>query len=366
MKLKIKDIDQIVQKLVSEEIKKSVLNENSGKEVYHIKADGVPLATYETEQEANEYLPKYKNEHPGKELIIEPGDYQSYDEMIDKFDEMSEEIDETEEECSECGDQEFSEEETTEGIDFEKILRSPRSGKKVSNDVGLEEAKQTCSECGGELNEEGVCAECSGSQINERKKIRLKESELIEMIKKMVIEAIPGIEVTKNAQKGSKKDNDSYMSDVEKKIKQYLSFDGNDNPEFPKQIGKGEKVARQNSKEEDETVSDYRGGGMEDFDYDVEPSDTFKERAEKALTGDPKMGNSQDAANVIKTDTGKKIVDKVKRKKEKEKKEFNVSWGHAWKEPEKVKQVNENKIPQEVNDEIQKIKKLTTYNKKTQ
>jgi hypothetical protein len=74
------------------------------------------------------------------------------------------------------------------------------------------------------------------------KKLRLKESELISLITKMVSESIPGLEAAKNSHRESGKENNVHLADVDKKMKDYLSFNGNDNPEFPKAIGKGDKV----------------------------------------------------------------------------------------------------------------------------
>jgi hypothetical protein len=159
------------------------------------------------------------------------------------------------------------------------------------------------------------------------------------------------------------------MREVEKKLKDLSTFDGNDNPEFPKQIGKGEKMAINPTKEQDEIIADTRGGGMEDLNYEYEPSENFKKRLKMSLEGDSKMGNSQDAANVIKTDTGKNLVKKSERKKEKNSKDAEISWGHSWKSPEKVVVVKENNKPQMsdiISEEIKKMKKIIGYNEKTQ
>jgi len=84
-----------------------------------------------------------------------------------------------------------------------------------------------CNECGSPMNEEGMCNEC-GTGMYESKKpvLRLNESELVSLIKKMVVntkknlsEAIPGLEVTKKAQSGSKKDGDEAMKIVKDKLK---------------------------------------------------------------------------------------------------------------------------------------------------
>ena len=96
------------------------------------------------------------------------------------------------------------------------------------------------------------------------------------------IPGIPGVTITKKAQSASKKENDGHVKDVEKKMKDYLNFDGNDNPEFPKQIGKGEKVARENTKEQDEEVA-KNFAGLENLQYDGEPSEQFKKRLKMAI-----------------------------------------------------------------------------------
>jgi len=190
-----------------------------------------------------------------------------------------------------------------------------------------------------------------------KKVLRLKESQLINIIKKSISESVPGMSVTKAVQNKTKQDSEAHAVEVAKKIKKATSFDGNDNPEFPKQIGKGEKVKRKPIENEEEIIADNRGGGMEDLNYEIEPSEAYKERQRMAIEGDAKMGNSHDAANVVKSNLPKKITQKVKRKREKEKNEPVVSWGHRWKDPTSVKVVNE---------EIDRMKKLSLYNKKTQ
>jgi hypothetical protein len=107
---------------------------------------------------------------------------------------------------------------------------------------------------------------------------------------------------------------------------------------------------------------------MEDLNYDYEPSENFKKRLKMALEGDPKMGNSQDAANVIKTDTGKNLAKKSERKKEKESENFEVSWGHSWKDPENVTTVKESKTTMSsvLEEEIKRMKRILGYDESTQ
>lgn len=264
------------------------------------------------------------------------------------------------------------------------------------HDHNLNEGEGMCNECGSPMNEEGQCSECSTmkeedetvvtnmddlgegdeevitslDQLGESKKatLRLSESELVSLISRMVSESVPGLEFTKKAQKTSGDDSKSHMSDVEKKLKNISTFDGNDNPEFPNQINKGEKVAQRTTDEENETIEDNRGGTLADLDYDYEPSERFKVRLKKALEGDSTMGNSQDAANVIPSKTGENISKNVERKAKKLAGEKQVSWGHKGIEPLNVKTVNESKTTMSsiLEEEVQRMKKIFGYNEKTQ
>ena len=487
--MNLSEINNIINDVISEEIRKTIIMESTGKEVYHIKCDGEPIATFDSEEEAKEELPDYEEKHPGKELIVEKGIYESYEDMIDKLDEMGEKLEETdeinewsgnqeepyegmggvveelkekaqqlfergaiddqelyeieniidnnieeywdasmdggidvknmftqivkdvaphlirkkkkentnmenqepideklvgkqknidkndngkidpedfkmlnkEEECNECGEMN---EDDMEGMDsFGDDYENLSDGDAPEDEVN--EEPKMCSECGGMMNEEGACNECGGAGMYESKKktLRLKESEMLDMIKRIVKESVPGITVTKKAQTQSKKDNEANASDVAKKIKGATTFDGNDNPEFPKPIGKGEKVARKNSPEQEEEIEDNRGGGLEDLHYDIEPSQQFKDRLKKSLDGHTSTGNSQDAGNVIKSDLGKNIAKKVERK-QKQRKDM-VMYN---KDVSPTKEVNESKnsLSSILEEEIKKMKNIASYDKKTQ
>ena len=75
------------------------------------------------------------------------------------------------------------------------------------------------------------------------------------------------------------------------------------------------------------------------------------------------MGNSHDAANVIATDTGKKLVDRAKKKEAEQEKAPMYK-----KDPAPTKEVNESEvlITNLINEDIEKMKKILGYNKKTQ
>lgn len=375
--MKVSELKNLIESVISKEVRNKIISES--KEVYHIKCEGVPLGTFDTEEAANEALPSYKAKHDG-ELIIEKGQYESNEDMLDKLDEMNDQLEETDN---------MENTQPMEGNEFSGALRAARDAGEKSFTVDgkqydveecwskemSEEKEEECDECGGTEMKEGTCEKCgkelcecgSGMYESKKKKIRLKESELIKLINKMVTESIPGLDAVKSAHSADK-ETEQHLSDLKNKMGKLASFDGNDNPEFPKPIGKGEKVARQNTEEENEFVEDNRGGTLLNLDYNTEPSQQFKDRLKKALEGDVTTGNSQDYANAIKSDTGKNLAKQAERKKKKEDAEFNVSWGHSWKSPEEVKVVNEStfKMSDVLNEEIKKMKDMVNYNKKTQ
>ena len=476
--MKVTELNSIIENAVINEIKKTILSESEEgkKDVYHIMCDGVPLATFNNEDEATEALPAYKDKHKDGELIIEKGSYESQEDMIDKLDEMNDQLEETtdmnetddsnaydnidsiQHELKEMAQRLFEKEKIdeqelyeieniidtdleyymdfdTDGVDvhrmFVRIVKDvaphlvkkkkkenmentqPMEGNefsgalKAAKDAGektftVDGKEYDVEECWSKQMEEELhgnqdkidadkdgkisandfkmllkkksdvdeteeeCDECDGgmTSVNEGKKVlRLTESEMIKVIKQIVKESIPGLEALNKAKKGTETETNSHMADVEKEMKKQASFDGNDNPEFPKQVNKGEKAARVNSEKEDEEVADNRGGGMEDLDYTNEPSENFKKRLKMALEGDALMGNSQDAANVIKTDTGKNLLKKVLRK---DKKEDEAPMYN--KDVQPSREVNESsfKFSELLNEEISKMKNIASYNKKTQ
>ncbi len=425
-----KEINTIIENTIYNQVKNIIMEESEkgNKEVYHIKCEGEPIATFDTEKEANEELPKYKKSHPDKELIIEKGVYESHGDMIDKLDSMGEELEEKENQnmknqepmegnsfikamldakekgedtfthdgethdVKECWKQLEEEEMVGEG-DWNEEVECQECGQK-----DMSEEKSMCSECGGELNEEGMCSECGGSMMNETKtkKIRLKESELIKLIGKMVTEAmkgepgvsgVPGLTVTKKAQDVSKKENDTHIGDVEKKMKDYLSFDGNDNPEFPKQIGKGDKMAINNTPEQDDEVA-KNFAGLQNLDYDIEPSENFKKRLKMAIEGDTLMGNApttekakikpsngadkgeeskeKSGTSIPTPETAKKIEKQVKDRSEDKQKRTIYSKEKVPVDTKSAVNESSTKFSTLLNEEIEKMKKISTYNKKTQ
>jgi hypothetical protein len=227
----------------------------------------------------------------------------------------------------------------------------------------LEGGKGTCSECGTMLQEDGSCNECAG-KMNESKKvkIRLSESELTKLISKLVMEAIPGLEAVKKSHSQSSGQD---LKDSNKKIDDYLKgVSGSTKPEFPNQEGtEKEKEAYRNTSDEEEFIDTYRGKGLQDLDYDNKPSKEFIERLRMALEGDPKMGNGQkDTANTTPSNVGKDLYKSI----DKEKKTRHAEPAYK-KDPAPTKEVNESvKKDSVVLEEMNRIKNMANYNKKTQ
>jgi hypothetical protein len=241
-------------------------------------------------------------------------------------------------------------------------------GKSFENFKKMKDIKESeCSECGGMITEEGMCNECGYGSMKESKKriVRLTESQLIDAIKNIVKESVPGLSEYKKAYEASGNVNKTSVEDVSKKMKDYLTFDGNDNPEFPNQIKKGSKMAINNTKEQDDFVDKERGRALQDLKYDHEPSEKFKERMKMAIEGDTLMGNgNKDAGNVVhKKETAERILRAAKNKKDEMDKRVLYN-----KEKVPVKFVKENKISFSsiLDEEIDKIKNIQSYNKKSQ
>jgi hypothetical protein len=361
---------------------------NNKKEYYHIKCEGIPLATFESEKEANDALPDYKAKHKGGELIIEKGKYQNHEDMLNKLDEMNDQLEETDN---------MQNTQPNEGNAFSGALAKARENGDDEFEVDGNEYdvnEEECYECGSDNMDENSCPKC-GKELCEcgvglyeskkKKSLRVTESEFIKLINKMVNESVPGLKAAEKAHKESGKENKAAIDDLQKRLTKALSFDGNDNPEFPHQIGKGEKVARKNTKEQDEEVA-KNFAGLQNLEYSVEPSEAFKKRLKMAIEGDRLMGNAPttEKSNIVASNgakakeaeenkdgnsiptpkTGKKIEKQIK-DREKDKKERVIYKKEAVPTGGKVNE-SSHKKDNVLAEEILKIKNMSLYNKKTQ
>jgi hypothetical protein len=238
-------------------------------------------------------------------------------------------------------------------------------------------------------------------ESNESKKksksiLKLSESEMIDLIEKIVLEdkekvksniknltEPKGLSTYKRAVKTSGKENDDYIKSVAKKMKDYLKDgskgDYETNPKhFPKNNGglaKMKKMAYEVSKDGEEFLDDYMKPGMENLDYDeIQPNeDWMKDNIE----GSSRTGNNPEWINAEKTELGAKL-----NKKRKENKFAKAKRAAYNKSPQPIvsdkpgqesgKGLNiktestEPKTDKKLNEEFEKMKSLISYDRKTQ
>ena len=60
--MKVSELRQIIENIVTDEVKKTIISESEvgNKEVYHIKCEGVPLGTYQSQEDAENDMEKFK------------------------------------------------------------------------------------------------------------------------------------------------------------------------------------------------------------------------------------------------------------------------------------------------------------------
>ena len=383
--MKVSEISKIIEESITNEVMETILKESKGGvDKFAVKCGEDHVELFDTEEEANKSCEGYNEQHPNKEFTVKQETYDSIEEMYDSLDELGEEL---EKETNNMKNQD-SLDEKLHGNQAE--LDKNGDGKLTTTDFELlrdkeEVSEGTCDHCGKELCECGELEEsiddlkcekcgdtdCKCESVNEstqskKRTLRLSESQLIDMVSKMVKESIPGLDAVKNAQKEGDKETKEHMANVDQKLKKALSFDGNDNPEFPNPIGKGETMAVNNTEEQDEEMSMDRGESILDLDYDTDPGDKFKERVKKALEGDATMGNAE-GGNTIPTKTGENLQKTAEKRKEyKENAPMYVKDLQPVKSSKVVNESTVVKKPSVLEEEIQKMKKLTSYNEKTQ
>jgi hypothetical protein len=152
---------------------------------------------------------------------------------------------------------------------------------------------------------------------NKKKSLTLSEEELIDLIEQIVAEqsTVPS---TNKSLKQSKTTNDDNVKSVTKKMKEYLK-DGSKgtyeaNPKsFPKGNGELAKMAKKAyvpSKAVEEYEDAFSYPGQTNLRYDeIAPND---EIIEKYLEGDSSTGNSQEYGNAVPSETGKKFMKNYK------------------------------------------------------
>ena len=231
-------------------------------------------------------------------------------------------------------------------------------------------------------------------------KFLFSETDMINIIENIVLEEkkkkskTKSKNVTKDSQSKSKKENDDYISSVVKKMKDYLK-DGSKgdfemNPKhFPKGNGELTKMSKNAYVPSDVTkeyIDNFTGAGLENIDYDeIHPNEDW---VEMNVVGNSLTGNNSEWANAVDTPINKNrnqirkdnLLSKVKRmayQKDDQPIEYDSS-GNDFGDNEnklvkmlkssskKSNPLKEQKDTNKVINEINQMKDLINYHKKTQ
>ena len=257
-----------------------------------------------------------------------------------------------------------------------------------------------------------------------RNSLQLTEDELIDLIEKIVVEQKvkdtdekdniskkqpEGLKKTIKAQDGSKKENDDYAKEVVKKMRDYVKAGSKgeytENPEeFPRsnyQMDKDAKVMKYNPSEAvEEYIDAFSYPGMTNLVYDeIKPDE---ERIHKQLKGDSMFGNAvtdkkgKALGNVVPSKVGDKFAknfdenlygaEQMKASYKRQPQPVEIegqgkskgslkskkgadkpsSIAKASKILNSLDESKENKAEKLVNEEMNKMKNLISYNRKTQ
>lgn len=213
-----------------------------------------------------------------------------------------------------------------------------------------------------------------------------KENEVIDIIENIVNEEKSKKNkvnnVTKDSQTKSKKENDDYINSVVKKMKDYLKGGSKGEYEtepkhFPKgngELEKMDKMAYIPSDAVGEYIENFTAAGLENLDYDeIHPNEEW---VEDNLVGSSRTGNNPEWANAVETEVGEKrnkirkdnLLAKMKRKAYNKSPQPILSdkSGSETDKASKLMMKLESTDGKIVLEEIQKMKNLIDYGKKTQ
>jgi hypothetical protein len=224
------------------------------------------------------------------------------------------------------------------------------------------------------------------------------ENDIVNIIENIVLEEKKKNKstknVTKDSQKTSKKNNDKYVDDVVKKMKDYLKGGSKGeyemNPKhFPKgngDLAKMSKNAYKPSEMTQEYVENFTAAALENIDYDdIHPNEEW---VEMNMVGHSKTGNNPEWANAVETDVNEKRnkirknnylrrAQKMSYQKDDQPVKTDKTGEDGGEDEHKIfkmlksssksKKVNEEvKGETKILNEIEQIRDLITYNRKTQ
>jgi hypothetical protein len=305
--------------------------------------------------------------------------------MRDKFDGRDSEVIGVD---SDIEKQRMEEDEVTEGNAFSEA----RCQAICSGDKSFEVDGKEYDVTDADMNDKKSCG-CK-SVKESKKNIRLTESELVELIERIVNEekVVTQNILNKNL-KTSEEENNDNLKDVKKKMDEYMKDMGQPyEPESKKFPSGNKKMNREGENGEDiydeekkeytpsEAVEEYiqqiaRSGGMENLDYDqIKPNDEW---LEMNIEGSSKTGNSQEYANAVPTDVNKgvnrrrklNVLQKLKQQSYQKAPQSVYDVAGESKHLEKMVGIDESineKKTQKINEEIDMMKKMIGYNSRTQ
>ena len=232
------------------------------------------------------------------------------------------------------------------------------------------------------------------SKIGNKKSVKLSESEMIDLIEKIVKEekvksnikvGVPrGLEKYNQVHAKDGKENNEALKATAKKMKEYLK-DGSKGPYetnpdfFPKgngELAKMDKKAYIPSGAVEEYIDNFTAAALENLDYDeIKPNEEW---VSANVEGSSKTGNNPDWANTGKSDVNKKrnkirkdnLLAKIKRKAYNKSPQPYVNDTAGENEGDKImSKLGESVEPKKVkmiNEEFERMKNLMGYNQKTQ
>jgi len=225
-----------------------------------------------------------------------------------------------------------------------------------------------------------------------KESIRMTESELVNLIEKIIIEeqklksvggTPKGLSKYKEVHNKSGKENEDYLKSVTKKMKEYLK-DGSkgEYSTEPKIFPKGNGELDEMNKKAyvpSEAVQDYTdnftAAALENLDYDeIHPNEEW---VSNNVEGSSKTGNNPEWANSVETDVNKKrnkirkdnLLGKIKRKAYNKAPQPIVTDKVGEDKGDKIMAKLESVEPkktEKLNEEFDRMKMLFLYNKKTQ
>lgn len=294
--------------------------------------------------------------------------------------------------------------------DFEMLRKGSKSIKKInkiSARHGMEEQEtEEGNAFSGALSDAKKSGkdsfEVDGKKYPVKESVRMNESELVNLIEKIILEqkstnvkdvaeknnlktigSPPGLEKYKQVHKKDGKENEDNLKAVAQKMKDYLKDgskgDYDTNPKiFPKgngELAKMSKKAYVPSGAVQDYIDNFTAAALENLDYDgIEPNEEW---VTSNIEGSSKTGNNPDWANTGESDVNKKrnkirkdnLLGKLKRKaynkapqpvindKSGEDKGSDIM--------AKLESVDSKKAKQ-INEEFNRMKSLIGYNQKTQ